>query len=512
MVDITVPGDGNVTPPVGTPTGADAAADSDPATGRGGGPPPRTERRIRRRTQRRLLWAIALVAVLILVSVTWAGAVRINRPLTRPALHVGVSAHMTVPGSGPSLPWPAKGQGAITIPALGYSEQSGPEAPVPIASLTKMTNALVILRDHPIPAGSSGPSITVTAADVAEYDTELHNDQSTVAIRVGEMLTERQMLEALLTQSANDIAYSLAVWDAGALPPFVAKMNALATSLGATSTHYVDASGYDPQSVSTAADCLRIAAAAMQDPTFAQVVGLTSITLPVVGTLPNIVTEIGKNNVVGIKSGYTSAAGGCMVLAADRVVQGRTVLVLVAVLGQPTPPPTVPPTTTTTAPKTTTTMVPTTPGAASPPATAAPPTTAPPPTTTTTTTPLNDLNVPDPFRYTRPVVDALFDAAQAGVVPVPVAARGVAVGTATVFWGGQVHRVQVEAARPAWLMGWPGQQVVAVTTLGRVPPGGPRGSSVGTARFSLGSQAQTVPLQLSSTVPEPSWWWRLLHG
>jgi hypothetical protein len=291
-------------------------------------------------------------------------------------------------------------------------------------------------------------------------------------------------------------------------------MNALAASLGATSTHYVDASGYDPQSVSTAADCLRIAAAAMQDPTFAQVVGSTSITLPLVGTLPNIVTEIGKNNVVGVKSGYTSAAGGCMVLAADRVVQGRTVLVLADVLGQPTPPPTVPPTTTTTAPKATTTTTPAaTPGGATPPATAAPTTTAPPPTTTTTTTtPLDDLNVPDPFRYTRPVVDALLNAAQAGLVAVPVAAKGAAVGTATVVWGGEAHRVQVEAARPAWLLGWPGQQVVAVTTLGRVPPGGPGGSRVGTARFSLGTQVQSVPLQLSSTVPEPSWWWRLLHG
>ena len=57
-----------------------------------------------------------------------------------------------------------------------------------------------------------------------------------------------------MNQSANDIAYSLAVWDAGSEPAFVAKMNALAESLGAHHTHYVDASGYDPHSVSTAAD------------------------------------------------------------------------------------------------------------------------------------------------------------------------------------------------------------------------------------------------------------------
>ena len=220
--------------------------------------------------------------------------------------------------------------------------QSGPESSVPIASLTKMTTAVVILRDHPLPAGSDGPGITVTPADAAEYQTELHNDESSIAIQAGETLTERQMLEAMLTQSANDIAFSLAMWDAGSIPAFVAKMNALATSLGTTGTHYVDASGYDPQTVSTASDVLRIAAAGMAIPAFAQTVALTSVDLPLVGTLHNIVSEIGVNGVVGIKSGYTSSAGACMVLAAYRTVQDRDVLVLVAVLGQPTPPPSAP--------------------------------------------------------------------------------------------------------------------------------------------------------------------------
>ena len=73
----------------------------------------------------------------------------------------------------PNLPWPATGQGAVSLPALGYAAQSGPEPPVPVASLTKMTTALVILHDHPIAAGASGPSVTVAAPDVAEYEYEI---------------------------------------------------------------------------------------------------------------------------------------------------------------------------------------------------------------------------------------------------------------------------------------------------------------------------------------------------
>ena len=155
------------------------------------------------------------------------------------------------------------------------------------------------------------------------------------------------MLEALLNQSANDVAYSLAVWDAGSEAAFVAKMNSLAVSLGALHTHYVDASGYQPQSESTAADSLRIAAAGMSIPTFAKVADMPTVSLPLVGTVHNIVTQIGSNGVVGVKSGYTAQSAGCMVLAGYRTIFGRSVLVLASALGQhvqssarrpPTPP------------------------------------------------------------------------------------------------------------------------------------------------------------------------------
>jgi D-alanyl-D-alanine carboxypeptidase len=486
---------------------------------------PRTVRRDRRqRTRRRYLRSLLVVlAAVILAATGWEAAQRINQPLASPAVEAGLPASLVVAGAPPSLSWPSRGQGAISIPALGYAAQSGPESPVPIASLTKMTNALVILHDHAVPARTDGATVTITAGDVGEYDTELHNDQSTVPIQLGETLTERQMLEALLTQSANDIAYALAVWDAGSEGAFVAKMNAMATSLGANSTHYVDASGYSVGSVSTAADCLRIAAAGMADPTFAAVVGMATVTLPLAGVVHNVVTEVGSNGVVGVKSGYTSTAGGCMVLAADRVVDGRTVVVLAAVLGQPVPPPTAPTTTTTTTtmPPTTTTTAPAAapapaPGAAPPSST--PPSTAPPPAAPpasspapTTTVPRDDLPVPDPFRFTRPVVEGLLASAEAGVVRLPLTRPGQPVGTVTASWGGRSHRVPLVASSEVWLLGWPGQRAISTTIVQSVAAGGSGGTQVGTAYYRLGGQLESVPLRLSSTVPEPSWWWRLVH-
>jgi D-alanyl-D-alanine carboxypeptidase (penicillin-binding protein 5/6) len=424
------------------------------------------------------------VGVLLVGGSTWAAAQRINAPLAPAVPHATMTAAAVVPGGPPVLPWPSKGQGAVVVPSLGFSAQSGTEYPTSIASLTKIATAVVILKDHPIPAGSAGPVITITSGDAAEYQAELHLDESSMAIQAGETLTERQMLEALLTQSANDIAYSLAVWDAGSVDAFVGKMNALAASLGATDTHYVDASGFDPHSVSSAADVLKVASVGMAIPTFAEVVALPKVTLPLVGTLNNIVPEVGTGGVVGIKSGYTSDAGACMVLAANQIIEGRSVLVIVAVLGQPTPPPTLPKPT----PTTTTTT-----------------------TTTTTSIPLKDLPIADPFKFTRPVVEPLLAATQAAIVPVTVATKGAVAGTVTATWGGRPHTVSYATAAGAWLPGWPGQQVKSMTRFVTVPPGATSGTYVGSSIFAIGSQFQVVPLRLAQTVPEPSVWWRLQH-
>jgi hypothetical protein len=443
-----------------------------------------------------------VVAVVVAV-VGSVAAVRITRPASPPTIRSVVPSSLVVPGSSPALPWPSLGQGAVSVPALGYASQSGPETPVPIASLTKMANAVVILRDHPVAPGADGPLITITPDDVSQYHVDLANDESNIPILAGEVLSERQMLEALLTQSANDIAYSLAVWDAGSEPAFVAKMNALAAALGATHTHYVDSSGYLPQSMSTAADCLRVAAAGMAIPTFAEVVGMSTVSLPLVGTAHNIVTEIGTDGVIGVKSGFTSQAMGCMVLAAMVTVEGRSVLVLAGALGQQVPPPVAPKPPTTTAPSASPTTAP-------PPTTPPPPTTA--PTTTTTTVPDNDLEIQFPLLYTGPVVEKLLDASEKAIVPVTVTTPGQPVATAAVTWGGRTDRTQLITSAGAWLLGWPGQRVTTGTKLAVVPSGATAGRRVGAAGFVLGSQIQLVPVELGGTLPEPSWWWRLIHA
>ena len=234
----------------------------------------------------------------------------------------------------PALPWPTTGEAAVDVPAVGYRAQSGAQRAVPVASLTKIMTAYVVLEDHPLAPGQQGPRVTITAADASQFGVDTATNQSNVAVKTGEVLTEHQMLEGLLVHSANDLAYALAVWDAGDLGAFVAKMNRNAARLGMRHTHFADASGYSPSSRSTAADLLRVAAAAMSDPVFSQIVSMPSVTLPVAGTVLSYTPLIGTTGVVGVKSGFTTAAGGGDVLAYRTSVGGHSFLSLAAVTSQ----------------------------------------------------------------------------------------------------------------------------------------------------------------------------------
>jgi serine-type D-Ala-D-Ala carboxypeptidase (penicillin-binding protein 5/6) len=454
-----------------------AAAESDTGASPGA---PASHRHTRRSKHHPWRWTVAVVVIVLLVGAL-VGAARINQPMARPVLVSSMAPTLSVPGTHPVLPWPVVGQGAISVPSIGYADQSGPESAVPIASLTKMTTAVVILRDHPLALGASGPTITITPGMAAQFDVDLDNDESNIPLQAGEHLTEYQMLEAMMNQSANDVAWSLAVWDAGSLPAFVAKMNALAVSLGAKQTHYVDASGFDPQSVSTASDVLRIAAAGMAIPAFANVVDKPTVTLPLVGTVNNIVTQIGSDGVVGIKSGYTSQAGACMVLAGYRVIGGRSVLVLASALGQHVPPP-------------------------------AKPKPGHPATTTGISSAQLGMELEYPLHYAGPLVEKLLDASEASVTSVTVARPGQVLGSASVHWGGSDHAVGAEATGGAWLAAWPGQKVAAAVKAERMAAGAKAGSRAGDALFALGHQIAAVPLRTTATVPEPTWPWRLLHG
>jgi serine-type D-Ala-D-Ala carboxypeptidase (penicillin-binding protein 5/6) len=404
----------------------------------------------RDRPRRRLVLAILAAVVVLAAAAGTVVAVRLQVPLPLAVVRTSLPSAVAVPGEVPTVAWPTGVESAYTIPSLGVSDESGPEVPVPIASVTKLMTAYVVLHDHPLASGQSGPSITITPNDVGIYEDDVASGETNIEVQTGEVLSELQLLEGMLVHSANNFADLLAVWDAGTTATFVAKMNAAATSLGMTQTNYTDPSGYTPTTVSTAADQLKVAAQDMANPLFAQIVNLPSVVLPVAGTVTSYTPLLGLDDVVGVKSGFTSAAGGCDVLALANTVDGVRVVVLVAVFGY-----------------------------------------------------RGGVDVLDPAG-----LEALSVARSAisGVRVDDVVRPGQQVGTASA--GG--YSVPVVARGSASVVVWPGQQVTESFVLSHRPrSGAERGSPVGTLTIGSAVQKSQVRVQTGRRLPTPTFWQRV---
>ena len=277
---------------------------------------------------------MALVG-LVLTLLAAALVARIATEHTPPlVLERTLSAYVRFPGRAPVLAWPSEGQAAVEVEGVGSLGSSGGSTPVAIASVAKVMTAYLTLLEHPLAVGQEGFVIRITRANVAEEHERVALDESTLSVRAGERISERQALQALLLPSANNIAALLAAHSAGGTAAFLARMNATARELGMGSTTYTDPSGFDPATVSTAADQLKLARAAMREPAFAAIVDESSAALPIAGQVLNLNGLLGEDGYVGVKTGSDAAAGGCLVFAKQLTSAGRRLTVLGVVLGQ----------------------------------------------------------------------------------------------------------------------------------------------------------------------------------
>jgi D-alanyl-D-alanine carboxypeptidase (penicillin-binding protein 5/6) len=397
----------------------------------------------------RLRWgALAGLAVAAVVYVVFALVRSVPATAVIPAARARAFA-----GRPLRLAWPSQGEAAVGVQGVGLIGSHGSRRRTPIASLAKVMTAYVVLRDHPLHGSVAGPQITVTAADVAVYRADTAGGQSVVAVRAGERLTERQALEGLLLPSGNNMATLLARWDAGSERGFVAEMNARARALGLLHTRYKDASGVRAATVSTAADQLLLATQAIKIPAFQQTVAMVQASLPVAGRQYNKDTLLGKDGIVGIKTGTTSQAGACFLFAAHEHLARRTTTVVGAVLHQPA-------------------------GRA--------------------------LSIASAFHATT----ALLASTRRVLVTRRVIRRGATLAWMKAPWA---DRVALRAGASVSLRGWPGLRIrtsIATPHL-HVPVNA--GQDIGTALVSAGEQRATVQLVASRTVSNPSVAWRLTH-
>jgi serine-type D-Ala-D-Ala carboxypeptidase (penicillin-binding protein 5/6) len=225
-------------------------------------------------------------------------------------------------------------EGILVDPTTGqvlWSEDA--DVPRPIASITKVMTALVILQ-----AGGLNREITVPKAVigyVAKYGAEA------AGLVPGQQYTTDELLHIMLVMSAADAAYTLANAYGPGLAAFIAKMNVEASNLGLADTHFTSPDGLpyptEFSTYSTPADLVTLGEAAMQNPVFRSIAGLKVYNLPK-GNGHNAVSATSDDvllgsyaGLAGIKTGYTNAAAHTFLFEAVR--NGRTLIGVV--LGSP---------------------------------------------------------------------------------------------------------------------------------------------------------------------------------
>jgi D-alanyl-D-alanine carboxypeptidase (penicillin-binding protein 5/6) len=180
----------------------------------------------------------------------------------------------------------------------------------PIASITKTMTALVVLEES-----SPEEKVVVSARATRARASEL-------GLVVGERISVRHLLYALLMQSSNDAAVALAEHVGGSVPAFVELMNRQAGQLGLRRTTFQDPAGLEDRGYSTAKDVAAIVRAAYAEPLFARITRTKFHQIPAPS---GKVRRIQNRNIllwlypgaIGAKTGFTTPAGHCLVAAAD---------------------------------------------------------------------------------------------------------------------------------------------------------------------------------------------------
>jgi len=373
-------------------------------------------------------------------------------PMTLLAPLGGVAAVQSAPGlealPAAALEWPALGASAVgAIDYPGVLGTGGAATAAPIASITKVVTALVVLDAQPLQIGDSGPDIEFTAKDVAIREKYRAINGKVEPVSAGTSLSQRQVMDVMLVESANNYAESLAVWAYGSLDEFLDAADAWLARNNLASTSIVEPTGMSPSNVSTASDLVALGKIALADPVVSAIVGTKVETVPVVGEITNSNDLLGVAGVRGIKTGTLDEAGACLLFAADYLVGGETVTIVGAVLGGVD------------------------------------------------------------HKTINAQVRTLLEDVEQSFHQVTLTTTGEVFASYTTAWG---ETVDLVAAEDASVVVWADTPVSFTMTAQDVGLGA-KGDDVGEATYTVGDETFTVPLELGTSITDPGPFWRLTN-
>ncbi|GGK84588.1 hypothetical protein GCM10007382_00700 [Salinibacterium xinjiangense] len=340
--------------------------------------------------------------------------------------------------------------GASAIGAVGYPgvlASGGSVDALPIASISKVITALVILEAKPLAVGESGPDIVFGDTDVKFYDAQVAQNGSVAPVYSGQVLTQRNAMNVMLVTSANNYAESLASWAFGSQQAFVQAATGWLERAGLASTAIVEPTGVSPSNVSTSGDLVELGRIALADPVVAEIVATSSIDIPELGIIENTNSLLGITGVDGIKTGTLDEAGSCLLFSQDYSVGDTTVTLVGVVLGGP------------------------------------------------------DHETIDA------AIQSLLTQADAGFQAVTLVEEGQQFATYDTEWGDESAAV---AASTLSVVMWSATPITVASSVEDVQLAD-AGTRVGSLTFTVGDRTLEVPLELSSTIDDPGALWRLSH-
>ncbi len=224
----------------------------------------------------------------------------------------------------PSAPHPSVSARAVIVIHANTGTvlyQKNADVHYPVASTQKLMMALLLVE-----AGNMGKNIRVASSDTRV-------EPAKMGLRTGEVYHKDDLLRAVLVRSSNDIAHCLARDHAGSMPAFANLMTQRARSLGMNNSVFKTASGLPaPGQYSTARDLSILAAAAMRKSFIRETVRTKSMTFRFASGRTKVIKNTNKVLLsypycTGMKTGYTRAAGKCLVSSASH--NGRNVIVVI---------------------------------------------------------------------------------------------------------------------------------------------------------------------------------------
>lgn len=369
--------------------------------------------------------------------------------LTRPMPKLTVvSENISVPSFSGSLSWPSYGQSAVGAQNFGVLATSGEQISKPIASIAKTVLALAVIKEKPLTLGQQDPNIVITDKDINFYKEVVKQNGSNVPVELGENLNQYQAFQALLIASGDNIADTLATWAFGSVENYLIYANKMVKNMGLNQTYLADTSGLNSQTVSSAQDLVKIGERLLNEPVLAEIVNQAETELPVVGKVKNYNTNLGQEGIIGIKTGTTDEAGGCLLFAAKKNVSGQDATIIGAILGAP-----------------------------------------------------NRYQVLTDTRIFLKSNDNNFQYQQ-------VLEANQVVGNVQTPWG---KKINIVAKDKLDLLMVPGEKISINISIDKIDNALSANTTVGSIVASYGSNSLSVPAILETKIPSPPIWWRLTH-